>query len=406
MPGISEFGNVFEELRTRELDTQWKHKISVIPEAEGVADKWWTYTSGVSREKAAAKVPAGESIQTRQKGEYIVGTPALAGGGFRLGATLPQPGTNDDVWCGYTNRLTTGVTAPDGVGVGVTYFNEGEGDGGGALTDGVQPYAWFDSALDAVPNRVVPADQWNAIEDWRDKLYIDHFRAGAFIRIPHTYYNEGNAAIRIGDKVDGRVVVREVHRFQVTGGPMWSQSDLEWQQQTEGANCTSYLAAAHYAAGDPGAPIRTNGEGRGGGVGGAVSLTEDAWHPLISIRLRTGWENVNPAPLSFSIDCDDDVFVQLTRNADLDSTASFGLPSDTTSQDAAIAVDNTATGFAGGVGDREYFTFASDQLKGGGTDAAFRGFTLVPGDTLTFMVKPLNTSTAFNGASLRWGGNF
>jgi len=397
--------NAFNELKVRELNTQWKHKVSVTPPSEGVTARWWDATSGVTRDGPAAKIPGGEHISTRQSGEYIVGDPALAGGSFRLGSTLPAEGSTDDAWCGYTNRFTDGVSTPDGVGVGVTYFAAGEGDAGGADSAGVQPYAWFRSSV--ATDKTVPADQWNQIDgDWRTIIDIDNFRYGAFVRIPFTFYNEGSATVRIGDKTDHQLDTKEAHTFVVDDGPMWGESDLQWQQATTGS-VTSYVDAAHFKAGEKTDPIRSTGIGRGGGLGGSVNFTEGEWYPLLSFRLRDGWENVNLQPLSFTVDASNDLYVQLTINADLDSNASFGLPGDTASSEAAAEADNTATGFAStDRGEREYFRFVSTDINTTGLTADFADFALAPGDTVTLMAYPVTSSTTFNGASLLWGGNF
>ena len=105
---LGEFTNIFEEVRVRQLETQWRHKISVIPETvgDGITNKWWDYNS-VTRDGPLAAIASGGDITTRRSGEYNVGDPALAGTAYQHGDTLPTSG--EDAWVGYTNRLN--VTA-------------------------------------------------------------------------------------------------------------------------------------------------------------------------------------------------------------------------------------------------------------------------------------------------------
>ena len=405
---ISSFANIFDEVRVRQLDTQWAHKISVIPPdaGDGIRNAWWRYND-VVRNGPLAQINAGGDITTRSAGEYNVGDPALAGCAYMHGDTLPVPG--EDAWVGYTNRLEPSATTSDGVGVGVKHFDEGEGDPG-ATEAGVQPYAWFDSAVTGVSNRVVPGEHWNITP--ADDIDIDMFRNMSFVRFPHVYYNAGEARVVLGEKTETGLNLEIVHIFTVPDDPMWSQSDLFIQAANEGDATTQFLQAAHYKAGKTDTIKTQNGEGRGGGVGGAVSLTEDEWHPLISIQLRDGFENVNLKPLSLAVDISTSKFIQLTRNADLNSDADFGPPEDTDDSEYAAVVDNAATGFgAGGVGTREYFNFVGAADSGPGQDSnsfadEIGDIALATGDTITLMVKPLDSGPEFNGASLRWGANF
>lgn len=412
--------NVFRELRVRELTTQWKHKVSVIPESEGIRTRFWEYTGGVSRVGPQAQIPAGETISTAQSGEYIVGTPSLAGAAGGVEGTA-QDGDGDDWWIGFTNRLEKAEADADGYGAGLKYFAEGEGDNGGALSAGEQEYVWFWSGVDGVDNKVVPRDQWNG-DDLSD-FDIDKgelFKRQGFFRHPHTFYDQGEASIYYGIKGENgdTLEVKRLHTFTVEYNPMWQQSDLKMQSATEGVNLTGYLNAAHYLGGDPKEVTTTNAEARdqNGVLGSDVALTQGEPTPIVSIELRDGWENVNLQPVGISAEVDDGYYAFITTGADLVDSVwdppgsdiqGYTPPSDS----YAVLADNDATGY-NDLGDVEYLTTVS----GGGGLFTAQGAQLAEDDTgslaatsgeiISFGIIPIETGETFSEGSMRWGADF
>lgn len=402
--------NDFNELSVRQLETQWKHKVSVVPESVGITTRWWEYTAGVTRTGPSAEVSAGEHIYTRKVGEYNVGDPALAGAGVRFGSTLPQDGAGDDWWTGYTNRLSPNVTDAEGAGIGVKYFQAGEGDEGGAKEAGPQEYVWFRSSVSGVPDTVVPKDRWNGSQP-----DLDFFRDGGFVRCPFLFYDEGYIGINWGLKTRYGTDSRRLHTFTVEESPMWNLSDMPIQMGTSGANVTGYIDAAHFKAGAINRTIRENFEGRDGSVmGSSVSISQGTPTPLISIQLRDGWESLNIRPLSLRVSCDDSYYVGISVGGSLDSNADFSPPkSDVTDISPAadsygVLSDNDATGFdSAQVGETGYGTFVEG--SGGFEESTLQGEIEevgLTGDRIaTLYIIPIG-ATAFNGASIRWGVNF
>ena len=404
--------DTFGSFKVEELQTQWKHKISVIPEAEGITTKWWSYTDGVSRNGPEAEVPGGETITSDQSGEYIVGTSALAGGAGRVTGTA-QDGTGDDWWTGYTDRINVADADDNGAGVGYKYFAAGEGDAGGATEAGPQAYVWFRSGVAGAADRIVPRDQWNGddLDDF-DVDLSEPFHRGGFVRLDHTFYNHGNVDVNFGVKTaDGGLEIVTLHAFNVPDAPMWSQSDLKWQMGTEGAYLTGYLNAAHYKAGNGRRNIRQDGTGRDGSVlGSGVNFSQGDAHPLVSIRLRDGFENVNLSPTGLSVDLDADYYVFVSVGAELEN-ANFTRPNDelpevTTGSSEYVAVaDNDATGYAG-LGDVELLEFVPDGgfFSTASVDTNIDEFALGPGEIATLGVIPVG-ATSLNGSSFRWAAN-
>lgn len=410
---LTKKANDFGELNTRELKTQWKHKISVIPEAEGITTRWWDFGNGTIRDEAEAQLPSDQAfIRTKQSGEYIVGVPALGGMATRVEGT-PQS-TSDDFWAGYTNRLED-TTLDDGVGIGVSYFNKGDGDNGGALQDGVQEYVWFKSGITGVPDKRVPRDQWNGedIDDIaRDKGEI--LKAGGFERNKFTFYNQGNVNVNWGfKKDDGTLEVRTIHSFNVPNKPMWSQSDLHMEAQVLGSNLTGYVNAAHFKAGQRDLTIRENGETRAPPVtGNDITVNAGDARPVISLQLRDGWENVNIQPVGLSLEMDDSFIVFITVGPDLVG-ANFDAPNTDitgvtpTGSEYAANADNEATDF-NSIGEIEFITFVEGSQTGNQSSQVsdtIPDFSLSNGEIATLGVVPVG-ATNFEGASFRWGANF
>lgn len=408
--------DAFDDLSVSQLETQFSHKISVIPESDGITERWWAYTDGVSRVGPEAEVPAGEEIRTSQTGEYVVGIPALAGGGIRVTGEATDP--TDDCWAGFGDRQTQ--TPADGVGVGYAYFDEGEGDLGGADSAGGQEYVWFRSSVAGVSNLRIPRDEWNG--DNLTEFDIDVgelFHAGGFLRLDHTFYDQGQIDVNWGVKTsDGGLEIVTLHSLNVKNQPMWGKSDLRYEMATEGVNLTGYLAAAHYKAGDGERLIRFNSAGRDGSVlGGPLSGFEQGdIVPIISLKLRDEWESVNVTPIDFNADFNDKFYPVLLLNPTL-VEPDFNAPNSElagvtqNSSEYAVLVDNTTTEITD-PGRIEYLNYADGVAPQGPNPAVaatasgtFPTPKLEPGEIVA-LAAIIVDATEFQGASMNWGANF
>lgn len=413
--GQTEWTNDFNKVETENSITQWKHKISVIPESEGITTRWWELTAGVSRVGPEAQIPPGDTLRTKQSGEYIVGKPALAGGAIRVEGTA-QSGASDDFWGGYTDRVNETEANDNGAGIGLAYFDEGEGDEGGAETAGEQEYVWFKSGVSGVSDKRVPRDQWNgdSIDVIAEEENGDIIRKGGFVRVDFTFYNQGSVKVKWGFKRDnGTIEVKTLHAFNVSNDPMWSQSDLHMEFGTEGTNLTGYTNAAHFESGSAARTIRENGTGRDGAVlGSGVTVAQGDPRPLISIQLRDSWENVNIQPVALNAEFDDSFYLFISVGSDLVG-ATFEDPNSEisgitpTGSEYAANTDNDATDF-NSIGDIEYFTYVASSSTGNTTSSlgdSIPDFSLSNGEIATLGVIPVD-ATSFIGASFRWGANF
>jgi len=409
--------NQFDSLKTQELQTQWKHKTSSVPEADGITDRWWTYTSGVSRSGPEVAVPGGETIRTNQSGNYIVGTPALAGGAARVEGTA-QSGAGDDWWTGYTDRINEAAADDNGAGIGYKYFDKGEGDNGGANEAGHQEYVWFKSGVSGVSDKVVPRDQWNGdeLEFSIDIAKGSLFHRGGFVRTDYTYYNQGGVKVNYGVKTEsGGVEIKTLHSFNVADDPMWVDSDLQWQMGTLGTNLTGYINAAHYKAGSESIIVRRAGTGRDGTVlgSGLSSLTTGTAYPVISFKIRQDWDSVSVKPTDFSVEMDDSFYVFTAVDTTLGANANFEAPNSElsgvspASSEYAVLADNDATSLNDN-GEFEKISYvASASAANGNTtvEGTAPDLALEPGTVVTLGVVPINAATLV-GASFEWGSTF
>lgn len=406
--------DVFDQFKVEQQKTQWKHKISTVPESAGITQKWWSYTAGVTRDGPEAKVPGGESIVTDQSGEYTVGVPALAGGALRIEGTA-QSGSGDDFYTGYSNRYD--VANNDGAGAGYKYFQAGEGYGDGASTAGAQEYVWFHSANTGVDNRVIPRENWNGDDLSQYNVDLSNlFHRGGFVRIDHTFYNEGAVNVNFGIKTDnGGLQIATLHSFSVENDPMWAQSDLPWMMGCEGTNLTGYINAAHYKAGATDQPIRFTGTGRDGTVMGSAlgTITAGTPVPVISIKQKTDWSNVNLRLSNFNVTMDSSFYVFIATNTSLGTAANFQEPNSEITgfnidpTEYAVLADNDAAELTDN-GDIQTLKFveASGNNQTVSTVAgSLPDFALKKGEIVTLGVIPI-AATSFEGASLSWGGNF
>lgn len=408
--------NDFDELEVRELPTQWRHKISVIPESEGITERWWTFSAGVTRSGPEAEIPPGEDITTDESGEYNVGDPALGGMAFRIEGSAVD-GAGDDAWAGYTNRLIRVAGEEDGAGIGRAYFADGEGDLGGADGAGEQDYVWFRSAVPGVSDLRIPRDQWNGdeVENLPD---VPLTELGGFLRIDFTFYDHGQADVNWGVKTGDGLVVVTLHSFEVQNNPMWQASDMFMQAANAGTNLTAYTAAAHFKAPDVEGVLRGEPEIRDGTISGSsVSVSSGTPVPLISLRVRDGWENINLSPLSANVEMNDAFYVFFSLDADLNN-ATFDAPlSDipeftAPSSEYAVLTDVDATGFGpGGAGDPLLMNYSPGGGAGNSGGPAIAGidnfeeFGLAVGETVTLGVIPVD-ATSFAASSLNWGSDF
>lgn len=386
--------NPFNELRVRQLESVWRHKISVVPETDGITDRWWDFTTGVTRNGPSAVVPGGESIGTTQAGEYSVGDPALAGAGVEYTGP-PEPAAGDDWWTGYTNRLQEGVES-DGVGIGV---------------DDTGAYVFFDSSVTGNDDRKVYQENWDNPTD------VSNFQNGGFVRLPHLFYNHGFARINWSQKTDTGIEITTLHTFTVEDGSMWGQSDLFWQMEAAG-NGEGYIDAAHYKAGQAVRDTRANWEGRDGDTFGTqpTTITTGTPIPIISLRIRAGWESVALAVSNISLALDGDFYSFVTLRPELEG-ANFTPPGDDItgfnpdSSEYAVLTDNEATGFAD-IGAVQGGQFVKSEAGGvgntpdsGSLEAAARDVGLSREDTVTVGVIP-NGATTLDGASVEWATAF
>lgn len=373
--------NPLQEITVAEQKPFFNHLFSALPTSEGVTTLWFdrdTSDNGsIDRDGADAVLHCDAAanehaeLETTERLNYVPGTSGVVGW-----TMMPErlPVGDQDQWIGATDQT-------DGIGVGVRNFDVGEGTPT-VTSSGVQPYIFYEKTGQS---RIrIPQEHWN-----RDTLDgsggdgnpsgedINDFLDGAIVRIdPQLYYGHGIYTIKILSKRgtnefdlggggvlyldDASVDLIAAHDIVVKEHAMLDQPNVPITARAE-TNATGTQAvdlhwtAAHYERARSESEIRLNGETRRG-----VDV-DTAWEPVISWRKRSGWEQVNSRPIAVIVASDTDLVLELELGTDLNG-ASFGIPTHTSSSEAALEFDISATGFAsGGIGERRWLS----QVTGG-----------------------------------------
>jgi len=413
--------DLFNELTVNELETIWEHTFQRVNESDGngITDKFFEYSTGVSRSGPDVEVGEGEFIRTKERGKYGAGKPANPGA---AGFFNQAPQGDQDGWLGYYDE-------PNGIGGGLGYkdFTVGEGDGGGATTAGPQPYVFLER--DGEGRTVVPREQWNINR-------VSNFDPtdGFVVRWPHAAYGHVGFVIEIGIKTDWEDAdiqiagdafeLRPVHVFTAPGETMWSDFDvpIEWHVDgTEGNGFALNATACHYE-GERGRTIkRTSGDGftpqKNGGSAITLNTFPD-WTYLLSFRKRAGWIGTDVTPLGFSVNASQNIEVQITVGGSFNNI-SYGLPDDTDATEAATEYDiktwdlttdsekSTDTTISDR-GRREYHdTIPGDKQEPVSIQTELQNIVVATDEPVALLARPATgTSTDIRYAALRNGSNF
>jgi hypothetical protein len=407
--------NLFNELKTRELQIIWEHSFAKVPAAAGITDKFFEYSPGVARDGPSAVVGEGEYITTKESGDYGGGQPVIAGAAFGIDS---QPTGDQDAWVGYSNQT-------DGVGVGVREFAAGEGDPG-ASTSGPQPYVFFERFGNQ--RTVVPQEHWNLntlqAGDADEGPPLD-LTDGVTARFPHACYFHSAATVELGVKLaGGGFALVPVHEFNHQGGPMWSHSDLPVQLRasgTQGDGWSAKLTTVHYEGETGRNTKRTNGQSWTPQFNGGAALSLAAypdWTYVMAFRKRAGWERADVTPQALSLNADQNVEVQITVGGSFSNTA-WDLPEDTGSSECATEYDLATYDLASGsekttntsvdaVGEREWVDVAAgDKQTTVSVEADLEKVVLASDEPVALLTRPAaSTATGIRYAALRNGGGF
>lgn len=417
--------NVFGDINVEELDIIWEHEFNVTNESDGdgITDKFFEYSSGVTRNGPNVDVPEGENIKTRERGDYGAGKQATPGFAGRFNQ---DPTGDQDGWMGYYDS-TNGI----GGGVGFQYFAEGEN---GATSDGAQPYVFYE--VQGEGREIVPQENWNISPlDGSDNFPIVDLTNNVLVRIPHAAYGHSVFPIEIGvatDDADADFTyagdafkMYPVHAFTKPGETMLEKFDLpiEWNVSgTENNGFVLEATACHYQ-GDEGRTVkRLSGEGFTPQKNGGNEITLNSfpdWTYLLSFRERTGWESIDITPIGISINASHNIEVQVTVGGDFNDTI-YGLPNDTGTTETAVEYDiktwdlttdsEKATDSTIGTdrGRREWYdTVAGDKQDPVTLSADLENVVLSSDEALALLARPATSNaTTIRYAAIRNGSNF
>jgi len=402
--------NIFNELQTRELQIIWEHSIAKVPPSagDGITDKFFDYSAGVSRDGPAVAVGEGEFIETKEVGDYGGGQPVVAGFSFEINQ---DPVGDQDAWGGFTDLS-------DGIGFGIREFTQGEGSPG-ATEDGVQPYVFFERFGNT--RTVVPQEHWNInkLTGGEEGPTLD-VTDGLTVRLPHACYFHSKATVEIGVKISGGgFALVPVHEFNHQGGPMWAHSDHQIQLRTTGSQANGFVGkvtTVHYE-GETGRDVkRVNGETWTPNKDNGNTLPTNAypaWTYVMGFKKRSGWEKADVTPLAVNLNATANLEAQLTVGGDYSGTNFSSYPEDTGDTERAVDYDlsrpNAGTETTiNDVGEREWIDYVpGDKQEPIPVGANLENVTLAADDTVALLVRPATgTSASINGASLSNGGGF
>ena len=381
-----------EEFRVRDYNPFFNHHFSHIPESE-VLTKLWYYTDtqdgNLDRDgselslNTTATTNAYAEVETTEHGNYSPGSEAVCGMGVRVGSS---PTGEQDAWWGYsngTNGFGCGVDAD-----GLYCFHDY-----GGTRDKYYQKDWNKDTLDGSDD-----------DDNPSGLSLDNFQSGHIFRWPHLWYGYGQIEYVIAVRDRNGVEPVTVHSVNRDGDELFEQSNLPMKARVENngtaESLSLYLNAVHYEKRTKDVDVRINGEYNNG-----VSV-DDTWTPLISIRKRTDWADVNIKPLEVEISSDTDIVAEIQLDSDI-TGASFNLPEHTSSSETAVEVDTSATDF-NTFGERRWVS----RVKSGGNNkfgaaaAENIDFNIPAEQIITLAAKADSGQTGSVDAVLKWGEEF
>lgn len=417
--------SVFGKLKVEELDILWEHEFNVVnaSSGDGITSKFFDYTSGVSRNGPDVDIPEGESITTKERGDYGAGKEAIPG---MAGRFTQEPTGDQDGYLGYYDEAN-GI----GGGVGFKDFDEGED---GATSAGPQPYVFYEQNGEG--REIVPQEKWNISPlDGSDTYPELDLTDNVLVRIPHAAYGHSVFPIKLGIVTDDANAdftyagdgfkMYPAHAFTKPGETMLEKFDLpiEWNVSgTQNNGFTLKATACHYQ-GEEGRKIkRISGEGFTPQKNGGNTITLNTfpdWTYLMSFRKRTGWDGTDITPVGLSINATHDIEIQVTAGGDFTDT-SYGLPDDTETEEAAVEYDiktwdlttdsqkTTDTTIGTDRGRREYYdTVAGDKQTPTTLSTSLENAVLASEEALALLARPATSnSTMINYVSMRNGSNF
>lgn len=390
---LSNYATALNELTIRNFETFFNHQFSQIPTSEILSDLWFktdtTTNASIDRSDAEVKLHLDAStsetasVETREHGHYSPGSLSIPGVATRLGSNLTG---DQDFWFGYTNE-TNGVGAgQDTDGMYLFY------DKGGSRTKKYQEN-WNLDVLDGTGGSGNPSGET-----------LNTFKDGQVVRFPFLAYNQGQFSTKIGVKLDNAVEFVTVHNWVEIGDSFLNELNLpimiKIENNTTASTLDAFLSAVHFERLSKETDARTNGEPR---MGQSVGTS---WTPLVSIQQRTGWDGVDTRPSGVKIASDTDAKVALLLDTDLGTSASFNLPSLSSSSECAMDVDTSATSFDSN-GEKRWSNF----VKGGGGSVKFQqlvadvDFNIPTDQILTLAAKCVGSSGTVD-SNLSWESEF
>lgn len=392
LKALNEKANVLGEVEVREFKSFFNHQFSHIPQNEDISKLYFTtnQTTNTTIDRHGAEyrlhldasTNESISIETNEHGHYSPGSIALPGIGMRVGSDLSG---EQEVRGGY-------FCDTDGIGIGED-------------SDGL-----FVFKRDGGNEQKVRQENWNmdtllgtGDPDNPSELNLSDLQDGHIIRFPFLCYNYGEFNVVIGVKDKNKDLnIIDIHKFTETGDELLERINLPIKIEVENNNTATeldaYLTAVHFER------LNQEVDSRQNGVVRLNQSVGETWTPLISYRLRSGWNGVNVLPQKIKVNSDTTLELDIQLNPVL-STTDFSLPTHTSSNECAIEVDTSATGFDS-FGERRWSSFVSagGAVKSNSVDSDLN-FNLPIGQVVTLAaISQSGTATVDSGVG--WSSEF
>lgn len=280
------------------------------------------YTTGVTHDAAESRIriranASTESIETVEQLTYSPGYVAEVG----MALHVPTAPTGDqEIRWGYWDGSDGVYFGWDSTGL---YFEDMRGD---TRQGKVRQSDWNGEGLQDI-------DPAQALQD------------GTITRLILGLYNYGGVEGQLFDKDADRKLIkpRTAHKFRPTGQTTLSAQNLPLRVEVANPAAADFDV---YVA-DRQATIRGNftpsrrlkGETRT-----AVSLSGTDWVPVLTIRKKAAFQNIEVGLFSANLKADTDLFIQFRSDAGSETDGDYATPSNNGADETAVEVDTTPTG--------------------------------------------------------------
>jgi len=324
----------------------------------------------------------GAILRTKERGRYSPGVTAEVGIGIR---TVERP-TGNQLW------RAGAFNGSDGV-----YFGEDSNgvfvarEKGGTEKDKVYQSNWnLDAVNGSGDDDVNPSNR---------ELDLDE---GVILRVVYAWYGHGQIQFQvvIRDEEDDSQMVIPVHNIYPVAETSTEQANLPVEATVDNEGTADgydlFVAGRQFSIiGDEAPNTRINGENRFG------QSVDGSWTPLIGFQKQLGQDNIDVKPDSFTVSTDANIEIAVLSESEL-SDGTYELPSQTSSSETVVNVNDNASGFTT-EGERRFTDIVVSGGRGNSSDRTGAQLDFnTPAEEEIVLAARAPSGSASVDASLRW----